>query len=448
MENKRDKENAFEERIKNLAEEHLKELEDNRNQYSQKMLEDAAKFQELQAKKEEEARNFEETIADVIESHNVNVGQIMDKHRSLMEGQIAQTEQLKKEIERQAEDNEEILKQIQQDAEDEEKEIDSKNAQNVKQVDEMSLKSKAELQLTNTKLQDLSTEIDQLKRQAMDKDAQLRKQKKEEDGFKEDIRQKSHLIYEKDNMIGDKEKKIYGLKKKTQELEKFKFVLDYKIKELKRDIAPRGMEITRLKKETNDMDKNLRHYNKINANLGYIVDELRTRQEHMQDLIKKNRAKIRSNDIFIKGFKNAVYWVVQYIDDFDQLKRIVNEHLYPYVRSQPMKNAEIDPDIKKEYENQKRYLDNSKNSLKKRLEKEQQIHKQDNMNIMRENITLIRMITELRQQVKELKSEEKNKRTEAKMRANQSMMAGQEGEGMDADGQVANFSQEQQDKQR
>lgn len=99
-ENKRDKENAFEERIKNLAEDNQRELEDNRNQYSQKMLEDAAKFQELQAKKEEEARNFEETIADVIESHNVNVGQIMDKHRSLMEGQIAQTEQLKKEIER------------------------------------------------------------------------------------------------------------------------------------------------------------------------------------------------------------------------------------------------------------------------------------------------------------------------------------------------------------
>jgi hypothetical protein len=272
----------------------------------------------------------------------------------------------------------------------------------------------------------------------------LRKQKKEETNLQEDIRQKGFAIHEKDNMIGDKEKKIYALKKKTQELEKFKFVLDYKIKELKRDIAPRGMEITRLKKETNDMDKNLRHYNKINANLGYIVDELRTRQEHMQDLIKKNRAKIRSNDIFIKGFKNAVYWVVQYIDDFDQLKRVVNENLYPYVRSQPMKNAEIDPDIKKEYENQKRYLDNSKNSLKKRLEKEQQIHKQDNMNIMRENITLIRMITDLRAQVKELKSEEKNKRTEAKMRANQSMMQGSNQEEQpEGDGQLANQSQEQ-----
>jgi hypothetical protein len=61
-----------------------------------------------------------------------------------------------------------------------------------------------------------------------------------------------------------------------------------------------------------------------------------------------------------------------------------------------MKNVEVDPDIKKEYENQRRYLENSKNSLKKRLDKEQQIHKEDNMNIMRENIKLIKMISNLR----------------------------------------------------
>lgn len=101
------------------------------------------------------------------------------------------------------------------------------------------------------------------------------------DELKQKIKTQGMNIMEKDTQIGDLEKKIYSLKKKTQELEKFKFVLDYKIKELKREIAPRGMEITRLKKETNDMDKNLKHYNKINANLGYIVDDLRTRQEHM-----------------------------------------------------------------------------------------------------------------------------------------------------------------------
>ena len=61
-----------------------------------------------------------------------------------------------------------------------------------------------------------------------------------------------------------------------------------------------------------------------------------------------------------------------------------------------MKNVEIDPDIKKEYENQRRYLENSKNSLKKRLEKEKQIHKEDNMQQMKDNIKLIAMISELR----------------------------------------------------
>lgn len=40
-------ENAYEEKIKQLAEQFQIELEEKRNEYSQKMLEDAAKFQEL-----------------------------------------------------------------------------------------------------------------------------------------------------------------------------------------------------------------------------------------------------------------------------------------------------------------------------------------------------------------------------------------------------------------
>lgn len=45
------------------------------------------------------------------------------------------------------------------------------------------------------------------------------------------------------------------MKKKTQELEKFKFVLDYKIKELKRDIGPREDEIKDLLQLTNTMQQ-------------------------------------------------------------------------------------------------------------------------------------------------------------------------------------------------
>jgi len=45
------------------------------------------------------------------------------------------------------------------------------------------------------------------------------------------------------------EKRIYDLKKKNQELEKFKFVLDYKIKELKKQIEPREKDIKQMREQ-------------------------------------------------------------------------------------------------------------------------------------------------------------------------------------------------------
>lgn len=94
---------------------------------------------------------------------------------------------------------------------------------------------------------------------------------------------------DREAQIADKEKRIFLSKKKTQELDKFKFVLDYKIKELKRDIAPREARIGTLKSETNKMDGQLRQYNKVNANFGFIIDDLRTKQEAMDILLKNNR---------------------------------------------------------------------------------------------------------------------------------------------------------------
>lgn len=73
------------------------------------MLEDAAKFQELQQKKEEEARQFEETIAEAIETHNQSINELMDRHHHMMEGQTAQTEQMRKEIDNKKRDNKETI---------------------------------------------------------------------------------------------------------------------------------------------------------------------------------------------------------------------------------------------------------------------------------------------------------------------------------------------------
>jgi hypothetical protein len=69
----------------------------------------------------------------------------------------------------------------------------------------MSLKSKAELMLTNNKLLDLGTEIEQLKRQINDKDIQLNMQREIKVRLGEEIKKKDLDIDERDRTIGDKE---------------------------------------------------------------------------------------------------------------------------------------------------------------------------------------------------------------------------------------------------
>jgi hypothetical protein len=79
----------------------------------------------------------------------------------------------------------------------------------------------------------------------------------------------------------------------------------------------------------------------------------------MQELIKTSRYNIRKNDIHIEGFKSAIYKVIQYIDDIEQLKHAFAVTLKPYVKGQGQQQTEIDPDIRQEYINQKKYLESS-----------------------------------------------------------------------------------------
>ena len=66
---------------------------------------------------------------------------------------------------------------------------------------------------------------------------------KNTNNLRQQIQSQIGELKERDFTIKDKDKRIIDLRKKTQELEKFKFVLDYKIKELKKDIGPKELEI-------------------------------------------------------------------------------------------------------------------------------------------------------------------------------------------------------------
>ena len=85
---------------------------------------------------------------------------------------------------------------------------------------------KKKFTVINQQLEEHAEEIKSRVETAEDLKATMRALEKE-------IAEEKEVIKARDDQIGVREKKIYELKKKNQELEKFKFVLDYKIKELK-----------------------------------------------------------------------------------------------------------------------------------------------------------------------------------------------------------------------
>eukprot|EP01017_Pseudomicrothorax_dubius_P039674 TRINITY_DN6112_c0_g1_i2.p1 TRINITY_DN6112_c0_g1~~TRINITY_DN6112_c0_g1_i2.p1 ORF type:complete len:297 (+),score=85.74 TRINITY_DN6112_c0_g1_i2:98-988(+) len=214
-------------------------------------------------------------------------------------------------------------------------------------------------------------------------------------------------IAKRDAIIHEKEKKIYELKKRTQELEKFKTVLDYKIKEFKKEIGPREEIIQTMKDETNKMDKKLKKLSGINNTLGLVVDELDDTLEEMQKKITEQRLVFSSQVHKIKRFKDAVYNAVQFIQDPEALVLRIEEIYNDPSIHKDVRTNDIEPEIYAEYISQKKYLEKSVAMLKQNLTKDNEIHKQDNIRIMRENVELIKEINKLRTEIRKIKFSQK-----------------------------------------
>jgi len=93
-------------------------------------------------------------------------------------------------------------------------------------------------------------------------------------------------LRERDQTLLSKSKRIEKLLVKTQELEKFKFVLDYKIKELKKDVKPNNEVSAQLKEQTTKMEQEVKHFSRVKTNMQLIVKDL---QLKMAGLIKEQK---------------------------------------------------------------------------------------------------------------------------------------------------------------
>merc|ERR1711988_1479158 len=143
------------------------------------------------------------------------------------------------------------------------------------------------------------------------------------------------------------------------------------------------------------MDSDLEDYHRKNKQLQDSIDQLQVKQRSLQDEIVTQRKKMTDCQTVIKRFKTDLHECVQFIQE-PKLLRDTFTALYKKYVPNGIKKQELDSDIQREYNRQRDYLEKSVESLKRKLLKDSDVHRQDNMRILQENVALIREINDLK----------------------------------------------------
>merc|ERR1719271_2055481 len=249
---------------------------------------------------------------------------------------------------------------------------------------------------------------------------ELNKRKQEKiDALLKDKESNEKEIRERDKTIGDKEQRIYDLKKQNQELEKFKFVLDYKIKELKAQIDPKNDDIAEMRQQIKAMDFELEEYQRKNKQLALDISQHQMKQRALVEEIKSQKKKLFGDLMLIKRFKLDLDECVAFASEPKHLKEAVAALFRKYVQS-TVRTLDLDTDSQKEYNRTRDYLEKSVDSLKRKLQEDSEVHRIDNMRIMQENVSLIREINDLRREINFLKHEGSAQEATASQRSHRS----------------------------
>jgi len=408
-EEKNDMEMEYEENIKNLEELHAKQTQDLEASFQHKMMIEVGRYQKLAAEREREHQHWEQQHRELIEQHNRQVAESQKRFEEQQLEDASQRHRIMEEKLLAERVHQETLRQLEQDADREIEELKEVYEEKLMQEKDDKVRLRGQAGIHRKHHEDL-------KRQMQKKEEELRQHqdeaRKKQERIDHLLKERDHNlkeIKERDKTIGDKEQKIFDLKKQNQELEKFKFVLDYKIKELKAQIDPKNDDITDMKKQIQAMDADLEDYHRKNKQLQLDISQLQVKQRSLQDEIVSQRKKMTDCQTIIKRFKNDLHECVQFIQEPKQLKESVTNLFKKYV-PHGIKKQELDSDIQREYNRQREYLEKSVESLKRKLAKDSEVHRQDNMRIMQENVSLIREINDLRKEINFLKHERQQQR--------------------------------------
>ena len=197
--------------------------------------------------------------------------------------------------------------------------------------------------------------------------------------------------------ISEIENKIIECKKAHTYLEKCKFVLTYKIQELKKEAGPMEKVLEDLQLRTKEDELSLSKYNRE-------FDIISQKIVDMEDLREKTKIHEKTEHDLkneINAFKIDLFNMLPFIDDYDKLREgfrnLREKYLTTYV-------PEIqDHELESEFSNQKSKMKNRVLELQSTLKTLKQQHKENIFENRFKNNEMIQDIEKLKQTIKSVK---------------------------------------------
>ncbi|NWR55089.1 CFA57 protein, partial [Bucorvus abyssinicus] len=387
--------------LSELMNKHAREVQQLESESIQKLLMENEKYQELQVKSHRMQEEYEKQLQNLEESNSRAVKELTEYYEEKLNEKSVLLKEAEEDMKQQLQAHEEIKKQMEEDEDQEILEIKIKYERWLFEERQSNQQLKGDIEVVNKRLNSLQKEL--MERNWDTEKMRLEQQKLQGiiESLKKDILALKTEIQERADTIQDKEKHIYDLKKENQELGKFKFVLDCRTEEFKKQIESRENDSRTMKEQIREMEGELERFHKESTQLKLNITQLQQKLKATDCEIHRERQKKQNMETLIKRFKTDLHNCVGFIQDSKKMKDGICGLYAKYVQQSDLVETEAaDTDLQQEYKRQREYLERNFAALKKKVVKDQEIHQASYRRILQENMSLIKEVNDLRQELK------------------------------------------------
>lgn len=379
---------------------HDKTLQQLEMDYNAKLIAEYDKFVAFEESHHVMRQNYEQKLEDLKNNHSLELKKIVENYT----GQIYQKNQLFEELQEEIADHvrvhEQVKAQIEDDADREIVEIRSNYESQLYEERQTTLKLKGEAGVLRNRYSACQKTIDDLKRQISHLRGEHKRYQKTIQDLERDTLDLKNEITERDTTIQEKEKRIYDLQRNNQELEKYKFVLNYKITELKNQIEPRDDDIKELNIKINDMETELVNLHKSNVILELRLNESRETVAGAKREIAREVKKTKHDQQMLKKIRTDLAKIISVIQEPQALKNAVKQLYHRYSADDEfLQSSRADSDVQCEFLRQRDQLERTIASLRRHVYRKAPINPrispQINQKTLNEDIQALRELLKI-----------------------------------------------------